>query len=226
VIDEAVAALGPCDQASPACPDERRRDVRQLFRLVLRCMHAGRAEPVIRPSEQIAAHCYAAGIDLTEAQEAFNVLTEVLWRHLADALGGEQLVQALGLLNAIVGSGKDAMARMYVALATRDGNGQDEQPAGDSSTTGAASEDRARDVVRTSVVGQVGIITLEDRHKHNAIGAQLATEVILRACELSRYARSCSGPRRECACGPLAMTSTSFPRPGGIRWATTIRSKG
>ena len=96
VIDEAVAALGQCDQASPPCPDERRRDVRQLFRLVLRCMHAGRAEPVIRPSEQIAAHCYAAGIDLTEAQEAFNVLTEVLWRHLADALGGEQLVQALG----------------------------------------------------------------------------------------------------------------------------------
>ena len=88
VIDEAVAALAQDDQArrSPL-PDGRRREVRQLFRLVQRCMHAGRSEPVIRPSEQIAAHCYAAGIDLTEAQEAFNVLTEVLWRHLADAPG-------------------------------------------------------------------------------------------------------------------------------------------
>ena len=86
VIDEAVAALAQRDHArqSPR-PDERRRDVRQLFRLVLRCMHAGRAEPIIRPSEQIAAHCYAAGIDLTEVQEALNVLTEVLWRYLAGA---------------------------------------------------------------------------------------------------------------------------------------------
>ena len=179
VIDEAVAALGQRDRARQSSrSDERRRDVRQLFRLVLRCVRAGRAEPVIRPSEQIAAHCYAAGIDLAGAQGAFNVLAEVLWRHLADALGGEHLVQALGLLNAIVGSGKDAMARMYVALAIRDRDGQDEQPAGDSPTAGAASEDRAGDVVRTSVVGKVGIITLEDRHKHNVIGAQMATGVI------------------------------------------------
>jgi hypothetical protein len=37
-----------------------------------------RAEPIIRPSEQIAAHGYAAGIDLSEGQAAFNVLAEVL----------------------------------------------------------------------------------------------------------------------------------------------------
>ena len=132
MIDEAVAALAQRDQAcqqSPG-PDERRRDVRQLFRLVLRCVRAGRAEPIIRPSEQIAAHCYAAGIDLTEGQGAFNVLAEVLWRHLAGALADEQLVQALGLLNAIVGAGKDAMARTYVALATCDRNGQGEQLSG------------------------------------------------------------------------------------------------
>jgi hypothetical protein len=72
------------------------RDVRQLFHLVLWCMRAGRAEPIIRPSERIAAHCYAAGIDLAEVQEAFSVLAEVLWRHLAGAPADEQLVQALG----------------------------------------------------------------------------------------------------------------------------------
>jgi methylmalonyl-CoA decarboxylase len=179
VIDEAVAVLAQRDQTrQSARPDEHRRDVRQLFRLVLRCMHAGRAEPIIRPSEQIAAHCYAAGIDLTEVQEAFNGLAEVLWRYLAGALAGEQLVQALGLLNAIVGAGKDALARIYVALATRDNNGQDKQPAEDSPIAGAGSEGRAGDVVLTGMVGQVGIITLADRHKHNAIGAKLATGVI------------------------------------------------
>jgi hypothetical protein len=104
VIDEAVAALAQTDEArrSPR-PDEHRREVRQLFRLVLRCVRAGRAKPIIRPSEQIAAHCYAAGIDLAEILRSFTVLAEVLWRQLADALAGEQLVQALGLLTAITG---------------------------------------------------------------------------------------------------------------------------
>ena len=179
VIDEAVAVLAERDQARrSARPDEHRRDVRQLFRLVLRCMHAGRAEPIIKPSEQIAAHCYAAGIDLTEVQEAFNALADVLWRYLAGVLAGEQLVQALGLLNATVGAGKDALARIYVALATRDNNGQDEQPAGDSPTASAGSDGRAGDVVLTDVIGQVGIITLAHRDKHNVIGVKLATGVI------------------------------------------------
>ena len=179
VIDEAVAALAQGDQkCQPSRPDERRRDVRQLFRLVLRCVRAGRAEPIIRPSEQIAAHGYAAGIDLTEGQGAFNVLAEVLWRHLAGALAGEQLVQALALLNATVGAGKDAMARTYVALATGDRTGLGEQSAEGSRTAGAGPTDHAGDVVLTGVTGQVGIITLTDRHKHNAIGAQLANGVI------------------------------------------------
>jgi len=177
VIDEAVAALALSDQArrSPL-PDQRRRDVRQLFRLVQRCVRAGRAKPIIRPSEQIAAHSYAAGIDLAEVQGAFNVLTEVLWRQLTDALAGEQLVQALGLLNAIIGAGKDATARTYVALAARDRSGQ--RPADEPAAAGAGPGDRAEAVVQTDVVGQVGIITLADREKRNAIGAEMASRVI------------------------------------------------
>jgi methylmalonyl-CoA decarboxylase len=179
VIDEAVAVLTQRDQArQSARPDEHRRDLRQLFRLVLRCMHTGRAQPIIRPSEQIAAHCYAAGIDLAEVQEAFNGLAEVLSRCLVGALAGEQLVQALGLLNAIVAAGKDALARIYVTLATRDNDGQDKPPAGESSAVSAGSEDPPEAVVLTDVVGQVGIITLADRRKRNAIGAKLATGVI------------------------------------------------
>jgi methylmalonyl-CoA decarboxylase len=178
VIDEAVAVLADRDQArqSPR-PDGRRREVRQLFGLVLRCVRAGRAEPVIRPCEQIAAHCYAAGIDLAEVQEAFTVLSEVTWRQLAGALAGEQLVQALGLLNAIAGAGKDAMARIYLTLATGDRHGQDEQLAKEPAAADAGSESPAAQVVLTGMVGQVGIITMQDRHKRNALGAQMASEV-------------------------------------------------
>ncbi len=179
VIDEAVAVLAQRDQGRQSpLPDRRRRDVRQLFRLVLRCVRADRAGPIIRPSEQIAAHSYAAGIDLAEVQEAFNALAEVLWRHLAGALAGEQLVQALGLLNAITGAGKDAAARTYVALAARGRDGHGEQPAGEPATAGTGSGDRAEGVVLTDVVGQVGIITLGDRKKRNAIGAAMASQFI------------------------------------------------
>ena len=179
VIDEAVAALARGDQADrPPGPDGRRREVRQLFGLVLRCMRAGRAEPVIRPCEQIAAHCYAAGTDLAEVQGPFTVLAEVLWRQLADAMAGEQLVQTLGLLTAIAGAAKDAMARTYVALANRDRDAHGEQPAGEPATACAGSGDHAEGVVLTDVVGQVGIITLADRDKRNAIGAEMASRVI------------------------------------------------
>jgi methylmalonyl-CoA decarboxylase len=179
VIDEAVTALAQRDQErhQSAGPDDRRREVRQLFGLVLRCVRAGRAGPIVKPCEQIAAHCYAAGIDLSEPQGAFNVLAEVLWPHLAGALAGDQLVEALGLLYAIVGAGKDAMARTYVALATGDRDRQGEQSAGQSAAAGAGSGGGAADVVLAGLVGQVGIITLQDRRRRNALGIQMANGV-------------------------------------------------
>ena len=226
VIDEAVAALAQTDQARRSSrPDERRRDVRQLFRLVLRCVRAGRAKPIIRPSEQIAAHCYAAGIDFTEVQGAFNVLAEVLWRQLADALAGEQLVQALGLLTAITGAGKDAMARTYVALATRGRNG--EQPADEPAAAGAGSGDRSRGAVQTDVVGQVGIITLGDRDKRNTIGAEMASQVI--AALESLRARQVRAIVLRAAPGMDVWSAGhdigELPRASGTRWATTTRWK-
>jgi hypothetical protein len=183
VIDEAVAALAHSDQARQSSIPDGRREVRQLLRLVLRCMRASRAEPIIRPSELIAAHCYAAGIDLAEVQRSLTVLAEVLWHQLADALAGEQLVQALGLLTAITGAGKDAIARNYVALATRDRN--DEQSADEPAAAGAGSGNLPRGVVQTDVVGQVGMITLGDRGNRNAIGAEMASRVIAALQSLS-----------------------------------------
>jgi hypothetical protein len=123
VVEEAVAALVQRDQAQdhPPGAEERRHEMRQLFRLVLRCVREGRAEPIITPVARIAAYCFAAGVDLAEAQEAFNVLAEALWRHVVGALAGEQRVEALGLVNAIIGAAKDAQARTYVALAASQG---------------------------------------------------------------------------------------------------------
>jgi methylmalonyl-CoA decarboxylase len=154
-------------------------------------VHEGRPEPIVRPFEQIAAHCHAAGIDLDEVQGTFNVLTEALWRHLASTLAGEQAVQALGLLSAIVNAGKDAMARIYVALASRGRGGQGERSAEEPAAAGDRPECPADAIVTTGVTGQVGIITLADRRKRNAIGAQVADGVIAALESLrARHARA------------------------------------
>jgi methylmalonyl-CoA decarboxylase len=176
VVDEAVAALTQRDQAPHRAPspEECRRKVRQLFGLVLRCMREGRTEPIIKPSEQIAAHCFAAGIDLVEVQGEFSVLTEVLWHHIADSVACAEQVPVLALVSAIAGAGKDAVARTYVALARRGEDRLGEQPG----RSGAQPDRPASDIVRTDMAGRVGVVTLDDQRKRNAIGARMADGVV------------------------------------------------
>jgi methylmalonyl-CoA decarboxylase len=187
VVDEAVAALAEGDQPDQHGhdPKERRRDVRQLFGLVLRCVREGSAESIITPCARIAAHCFAAGTDLAEVQGEFNALAEALWRHADGSLTGEQRVQVLGLVNGVIGAGKDALARTYVTLASGASNRpvrqaalQEEDCAPAAAAEGAGPDGPADAVVQTAMVGQVGIITLEDRHKRNAIGARMVAGIV------------------------------------------------
>jgi methylmalonyl-CoA decarboxylase len=189
VVDEALAVLALRDQTDDYSPtaQERRRDLRQLFNLVLRCVCDNRAESIITPSERIAAHCFAAGVDLAQLQESFDVLAEALWFHLAGALADEKRIEALRLVNAAVGAGKDAQARTYVALAARGGSrpgGQTAAPGEDGGSASPAASPAARPdsvaaaTVRAEVVGRIGVITLDDRHKRNALGARMAGGIV------------------------------------------------
>jgi methylmalonyl-CoA decarboxylase len=185
VVDEAVAALERRYQAGHHGPEQRRRDLRHLFGLVLRCVDEGHTESIITPSEQIAADRFVAGVDIAEVLGAFNVLQEALWRQVAGTLAGQQQIEALGFVNAIVGAGKDALARTYVALVSREGNrlgAQHAPPGGDGKAASggalAGTDDLAAAPVRTGVHGQVGVITLDDRRHRNAIGTQLADGVV------------------------------------------------
>ena len=200
VVSEVVASLQRRDQAhhDASSPEQRRCDVRHLFELVLRCVHEGSAESIITPSEQIAADRFAAGADLAEVQAAFNSLAEVLWRHVAGALAGDQRVEALSLVNTVLGTGKDTLARTYVALASRAGSPLSQQHAaaregGEAGTPGTLAEGDglAGDVVRTGMLGQVGVITLDDLRKRNAIGARMANGVIAALASLqAQHART------------------------------------
>ena len=200
VVSEVVASLERRDQAQhdASSPERRRRDVRHLFELVLRCVQEGSAESIITPSQQIAADSFAAGVNLAEVQGAFNILEEVLWRHVAGAFAGDQRVEELRLVNAVLEAGKDALARTYVALASRAESPLRQQPAaaGDGGKAGTAGTLAVNDgltgaVVRTEVRGRVGVITLDDHRKRNAIGARMANGVIAALASLQdQHARA------------------------------------
>ena len=145
VIGDAAAALEQRDRARPGVPSpaERRRDVEYLLELVRQCLHQGGSDPIITPSQQLAADCFGAGIDLADVQATFVVLQDVLWRHLSAALPGNQQLETLRLVNAILGTGKDALARTYVALAKAgSGTVAVTGPAGASGTDGADRDGR------------------------------------------------------------------------------------
>jgi methylmalonyl-CoA decarboxylase len=202
VVSEAVSALDRHDQAHhyhSASAEERRRSLQQLFELVLRCVHEGRAEPIITPSQHIAADRFAHGADIAEVQAPFNALEEVLWRHVADTVSDDQRIEALRLVNVIFGAAKDALTRTYVVLAGGGRNppgGQPGSPGGGEAGGGEAgggeagggeagtgsepvrTDALASTVVRADVLRRVGIITLDDRRKCNAIGTQMAKDVI------------------------------------------------
>ena len=188
VVSEVVASLQQRDQAhhDASSPEQLRCDVTHLFELVLRCVHEGSAESIITPSQQIAADRFTAGADIAEVQAAFNSLAEVLWRQVAGTFAGDQRVEALGLVNAVLGTGKDTLARTYVALASsRAGSPLSQQHAaagegGGAGTAGtlALDDGQAGAVVRTGMLGQVGVITLDDQRKRNAIGARMANGVV------------------------------------------------
>ena len=180
-VDEAVASLERNDQAHhrAASAEERRRFVRDLFGLVVQCVREGGTEPVMASSQQVAADRFVAGFDIAEIQEEFSVLEEVLWRLVTDALAGDQQIEAQWLVSAALGAGRDAAARIYVALARQADSALGEQPAaprGGGDAAGAAG--LADGAVRTEVLGHVGVITLSDLRRRNVLSARMVNGVV------------------------------------------------
>ena len=178
VVGQAVAALERCHQThyQLSSPEESRRYMRNLFELVVQCMREGDAGPIIASCQEIAADRFEAGFDIVEILGTLNVLEEVLWRHVADSLAGDQRIETLGLVNTILGAGRDALARTYVDRASRGRGPLDEQPA--ASRGGGEAGGEAGGAVRTEVLGHVGVITLADLRRRNVLSARMVNGVV------------------------------------------------
>ena len=174
VVGQAVAALERCHQThyQLSSPEESRRYMRNLFELVVQCMREGDAGPIIASCQEIAADRFEAGFDIVEIVGTLNVLEEVLWRHVADSLAGDQRIETLGLVHTILGAGRDALARTYVDRASRGRGPLDEQPAA------SRGGGEAGGAVRTEVLGHVGVITLSDLRRRNVLSARMVNGVV------------------------------------------------
>ncbi len=96
-----------------------RARLQALFDVTLTSLKTRHLAPIETYAQAIAHERHLAGFDLGELQIAFNVLEEALWHRIERELAPTQLAEALGLVSTVLGTGKDMLARTYVALATR-----------------------------------------------------------------------------------------------------------
>jgi hypothetical protein len=120
IIDQAAAALDRSHllHYERAGADEDRRRLQGLFDAVARSIKDRRLDAITQYVEVTARDRFLAGFDISEVQTAFNVLEEAMWRKVVADTPPEEMAYAIGLLTTVLGAGKDALARTYVALAT------------------------------------------------------------------------------------------------------------
>jgi hypothetical protein len=98
---------------------QTRARISGLFERLLESLTRRSLKPMVEHVTGLAKERFAAGYDLFEVQVAFNVLEEVVWRHILKALTADQLAEAIGMVSTVLGAGKDALARSYVELASK-----------------------------------------------------------------------------------------------------------
>ncbi len=121
IVDEAAGALerSHLPHYEEAGAAERRRRLEGLFDVVRASLRDRDLIPMHVYAEHVAEERFAAGVGIAEVQTAFNVLEEVLWRRVVAAAAPDELADAIGLVSTVLGTGKDSLARTYVALASK-----------------------------------------------------------------------------------------------------------
>lgn len=96
-----------------------REHLSKLYDLTLECVKSLNLLPIIENAHEIARQRYRDGFDLQEVQTAFNVLEEIIWKHVTASLAPTDYPDAFGLASTVLGAGKQALAVEYVSLASQ-----------------------------------------------------------------------------------------------------------
>lgn len=121
IVDAAEGALVRLDARHYQSAGEAvvRRRLEALSDQLLDSLVHHDLSPMVAYAQSVAEDRFNAGYDLSEVQAAFNTLEESIWTQAVATVEPEQLAKTLGLVSTVLGSGKDALARKYVSLATR-----------------------------------------------------------------------------------------------------------
>src|SRR5690349_9413675 len=92
--------------------------IAEMHAKLVECLATRQLQPIVDHARVIAAKRFAAGYDLFEVQVVLNALEETIWKHLFETIPTGEVVEPLGLVTTVLSSGKDALARAYVTLAT------------------------------------------------------------------------------------------------------------
>jgi hypothetical protein len=120
IIGAATDALGRTTARHyvAAGADVRQQRHEALLDQVIAALEQRDLRDVIAYAERIAQERFEAGYDLAQVQAAFNALEEATWARVFAVLDPSDYASALGVISAVLGAAKDALARRYVQLAT------------------------------------------------------------------------------------------------------------
>ena len=121
IVDEAAAAMSRAHLThyEKAGAEHIHQRLKALYVLTARAVKERNLGPMIAHADSVARERFEAGYNLWEVQTAFNVLEEVMWTRILNELPPTEYAEALGLISTVLGTGKDTLARRYVALASR-----------------------------------------------------------------------------------------------------------
>lgn len=120
IVSEAYEELHPDAHPHYAALGEKltRQYLSELFQLAVNGVIHRNAVSLVQHAERIAEERFHAGFDLSEVQAAFNALEQAMWRRIVALEHGAGVLASVGTLSSVLGAGKDALARVYVHLAS------------------------------------------------------------------------------------------------------------
>jgi len=100
--------------------DAIRGRLERLYDGIVLAVAARDAGELVVYADELAVARFHAGYDLGEVQAAFNALEESIWACAAAELRSDDYAAVIGLVSSVVGAARDALARRYVVLATKE----------------------------------------------------------------------------------------------------------
>ncbi len=118
IVAEASLALARAHRPHYSQDASNEAKLDRLLDVIVESIASRDLHPVLRYIDSIADDRFLAGFGLGEVQTAFNVLEEATWRRIVSEVPASDVGSTLAVVTAVLGAGKDALARRYVANAT------------------------------------------------------------------------------------------------------------